>query len=212
MTARRPWAAVPSVFALAILALAQTSSPTKLTPKIMRGPDWSRLRTAMPSIIAGKYLESGRGGGINSWNAAASLPGFGQATLFEALDKQETLFVRNVEGASSEKVSSDIPKNLDYNLTADEITAVKTKLAAKGVRLVAYDVPSISSNDADARKLFEFARSLNVLTIVSDPAPEALPAIDKLANEFNINVAIANVGKAETPGPCRSARSAERRQ
>lgn len=199
MRIRQPQGAVMSVFALAIFALAQPSSPTKMTPHIMRGPDWSRLRTAMPSIIAGRYLESGRGGGINTWNAAASLPGFGQVTLFEALDKQETLFVRNVEGASSEKVSAEIPKNLDYNLTADEVTAVKKKLAALGVRLVAYDVPTIGSSEAEMRKLFEFAKSLNVLTIVSDPAPETLPAIDKLANEFNINVALVNRGKAETP-------------
>jgi type 1 glutamine amidotransferase/sugar phosphate isomerase/epimerase len=199
MATRQPWVAVPSVLALAVLALAQTSSPTKMTPRIMRGPDWSRLRTAMPSIIAGRYLESGRGGGINSWNAAASLPGFGQVTLFDALDMQETLFVRNVEGASSEVVSSEIPKNLDDNLTPDEIAAVRNKLASKGVRLVAYDVPTMGSGEAEVRKLFEFAKSLNVLTIVSTPAPEALPAIDKLANEFSINVAVASRGKTETP-------------
>src|ERR1700722_15585850 len=199
MKITQPQMAVMSVFTLAIFALAQTSSPTKMTPHIMRGPAWSRLRTAIPPIIAGRYLESGRGGGINTWNAAASLPGFGQVTLFDALDQQEALYVRNVEGASTQKVSAEIPKNLDYNLTADEVTAVKKKLAALGVRLVAYDVPTLGPGESETRRLFEFAKSLNVLTIVSDPAPDALPAIDKLANEFNINVAIANLSKAETP-------------
>ncbi len=184
---------------LVLWAPAQTSSPTKMTPKIMRGPDWSRFRTAMPSIIAGRYLDAGRGAGPTSWIAAASLAGFGHDTFFEALEKQPTLFVRDVEGTSTQKVSQEIPKNLDYNLTPDEMAAVKSKLAAAGVRMVAYDVPTISSDEADIRKVFEFAKSFRVLTIVADPAPESLPAIDKLANEFGINVAIANRSKSETP-------------
>lgn len=181
------------------LVQAQTSSPTKITPRMLRGTDWSRFRTAMPTIIVGHFPGRGRGSGPSSWNAAASLAGFGQVTFFEALEKQETLFVSNVEGASTQRVSSEIQKNLDYNLTPDEVTAVKNKLATAHERMVAYDVPTIGSDEAEMRKLFEFARSLNVLTIVSDPAPDALPAIDKLANEFNIDVAIQNGSKKETP-------------
>ncbi len=181
------------------LVQAQTSSPTKITPRMLRGTDWSRFRTAMPTIIVGHFPGRGRGSGRSSWNAAASLAGFGQVTFFEALEKQETLFVSNVEGASTQRVSSEIQKNLDYNLTPDEVTAVKNKLATAHERMVAYDVPTIGSDEAEMRKLFEFARSLNVLTIVSDPAPDALPAIDKLANEFNIDVAIQNGSKKETP-------------
>lgn len=181
------------------LVQAQTSSPTKITPRMLRGTDWSRFRTAMPTIIVGHFPGRGRGSGPSSWNAAASLAGFGQVTFFEALEKQETLFVSNVEGTSTQRVSSEIQKNLDYNLTPDEVTAVKNKLATAHERVVAYDVPTIGSDEAEIRKLFEFARSLNVLTIVSDPAPNELPAIDKVANEFNINVAIRNGTKKETP-------------
>jgi len=199
MRIRQVQAGVIGVFALAVLAPAQTSSPTVMTPKIMRGPDWARLRTAMPDIIAGRYQGGGRGGGPASWNAAASLAGFGQVTLFEALDRQVTLFVKNVEATSSQRVSSDIPKNLDYRLLPDEVTAIANKLAAAGVRMVAYDVPTMGSDERDIRKLFEFAKSLRVLTIVSDSPAEALPAIDKLANEFGINIAIENRSKTETP-------------
>jgi type 1 glutamine amidotransferase/sugar phosphate isomerase/epimerase len=178
----------------ALTAPAQTSSPTPMTPRIMRGPEWSRLRTAMPAIIAGRYLGGGRGGGPTTWNSAASLAGFGQATLFDALDRQIMLFVRDVEGDGAETVSPEIPKKLDYHLTAEEIDAVKKKLSSVGVRMVAYDLPSIGPDEAGMRPIFEFARALGVLTIVSQAAPEALPAIDKLANEFQINVAIRDNG------------------
>jgi type 1 glutamine amidotransferase len=65
--------------------------------------------------------------------------------------------------------------------------------------MVSYDVPTIGTDESEIRKVFEFAKSLKVLTIVSDPPPEALPAIDNLANEFGINLAIENRSKTETP-------------
>jgi type 1 glutamine amidotransferase/sugar phosphate isomerase/epimerase len=130
---------------------------------------------------------------------AASLRGFGQVTFFEAIEKQEPLFVSTVEGSSTQKVSAEIPKNLDSNLTTEEVNAVKQKLRAANQRMVAYRVPTIGSNEVEIRKLFQFAKELNVDTIVSDPPVEALPAIDKVANELNIRVALLNRGRNETP-------------
>src|SRR4029078_10800793 len=40
------------------------------------------------------------------------------------------------------------------------------------------------------RKVFEFAKKLGLLTIVSEPPAEAFDLLDKLANEYQINVAI----------------------
>ena len=180
----------------AVLCLrAQVSSPTKMTLAIQRGPAWTRLRTAIPAIMAG----GGRVTEFNSWNVAVPLDGFGQITLFDALERQSVLFVSNVEGTSTQKVSAQIPKNLDDNLTPDEIEIVRRKLAEMKQRMIALDVPVIGSDEGSIRRLFQFARSLDIATIVSDPDPSALPAIDKLANESNINVAILNRGRKETP-------------
>ena len=127
------------------------------------------------------------------------LDGFGQVTFSEAVDEQEQLFVNAIEGTSTQKVSAEIPKNLDFNLNADDLNAVKSKLRAANVRMLAYQVPSIPADPAEIRKLFQFAKDLNVETIVSAPSPEALPVIDKLAGEFNIRVAILNGSKSATP-------------
>jgi type 1 glutamine amidotransferase/sugar phosphate isomerase/epimerase len=181
--------------ALALLAAAQPSSPTVMTTRILRGPDWSRLRTAMPDIIAGRY-QGGRGQESISWNAVAPLAGFGPVTVFEALDRQQGLFVKYLEAVSTQVISAEIPKPLDPNLTADEIAAVAKKLG--GLRIIAYDAP-FGGGPAEFRKIFEFARSLKVAALVSSPPPQALPALEELANEFGINVAIENRSRAETP-------------
>ena len=166
-----------------------------MTTRILRGPDWARLRTAMPDIIAGHY-QGGRGQGPTSWNAAAPLAGLGAATMFEALDRQQTLFLKNVEAASTQRVSAEIPKNFDHNLTADELAAVTKKLG--GLRIAAYDA-ALAGDPTDIRKVFEFARALNAAAIVSAPPAHALAELDKLANEFGINVAVENRSRADTP-------------
>jgi type 1 glutamine amidotransferase/sugar phosphate isomerase/epimerase len=169
---------VGALATLIVSAAAQAQVSPPRTAGQTRGPEWARIRTAVTAILG--------------WKIAAPLNAFGQATFFEALEKQDPLFVRNVEGFSTQQVSSAIPKNLDYNLTAEDLTAVQNKLRQANQRLVAYNVPAIDANEAAARKLFEFAKNLNVETIIAGLSTESLPVADKLANEFGINVAIVD--------------------
>ena len=143
-----------------------------------RGPDWASIRTAVTAIFG--------------WKIAAPLDGFGDATFVEALQKQHSLYLRNVTASSQQKVSAEIPKNLDHRLTPAELDVVKNRLRVAGQRLVAYEDRSIGSDEAQARSVFEFAKNLNVETIVASPPAEALAMLDKLAAEFGINVAILN--------------------
>ena len=75
----------------------------------------------------------------------------------------------------------------------------------------AYRVASLRP-DESGRKTFEFAKSLGVETILANPEPASLAAIDQLANEFAINVAIS----ASQPGAfvtgCGAAQRPHRRQ
>src|SRR6266478_303351 len=83
----------------------------------MRGSEWVRLRSAARFILG--------------WRVGVSAGSFQKATFFEAVDQVASpLFLRVVEGASTQKVSAEIPKNLDYTLTESEVQAVNRKLAA----------------------------------------------------------------------------------
>ena len=76
------------------------------------------------------------------------------------------------------------------------MTAVKSRLGKFRVKMVAYHVDGLGPDD---RNVFEFAKSLGVEMIIAAPDPASLAGIDKLANEFGINVAIENLGRKETP-------------
>src|SRR5439155_25959213 len=79
-----------------------------------------------------------------------------------------------------------------YALSESEMQAVNRKLTAAGVQMIAYSVGSIGPDEMAGRKVFQFARSLNVEILVVGPGldPRAVTVLDKLANEFSINVAI----------------------
>jgi type 1 glutamine amidotransferase/sugar phosphate isomerase/epimerase len=114
---------------------------------------------------------------------------FGPISFSEAAAKVDALGAGYLEAAGSQKVSPEIPKNLDYNLSADEVAKVKYRLAELRLRLLAYRVGSIPADESSRRRLFTFAKAVEIETIVTSAAPVALPELDRLAAEFGINVA-----------------------
>ena len=143
----------------------------------LNAQDWARIRSGAEQTV--------------SFKVAVPLTAF-RLTFAEALAQLGPLQVKNVEAFSTQQVRPDLAKTLGPGLNAAEMAAVKSGL--RGQRLAAYSVPTIGPDEAAARELFQFARDLNIETIISTPAPQALPLIDKLAAEFNVNVAVANGG------------------
>jgi type 1 glutamine amidotransferase/sugar phosphate isomerase/epimerase len=135
-------------------------------------------------------------GNFFNWKVGAPASAFKGLTLSEAAVRIDKVSLGYVEGSNTQWVSSEIRKNLDYNLTPNELTAVKNRLGKFHIQMVAYHVDGLGPDD---RKVFEFAKSLGVEMIIAAPDPASLAGIDKLANEFGINVAIENLGRKETP-------------
>jgi type 1 glutamine amidotransferase len=169
---------------LIVAAVASTTVGFAQAPNVpargsasVRPPAWRQLRTAVGSLIG--------------WQVGVSLGSFRQDTFFEALGKADALGVAVVEGDSTQKVSVQIPKNLDYKLAPGEMDAVSGRMAMLNIRMPVYLTPAISEDGEIARKMFEFAKSLGVETLAVESTPAPLPAIEKLAEEFGINVALS---------------------
>jgi hypothetical protein len=114
---------------------------------------------------------------------------FGPISFSEAAAKADALGTGFLEASSSQKVSPEIPKSLDYNLSPDEVTALKNRLAELRLQLVAYRVDAIPADESSRRRLFAFAKDLDIETIVTPATPVDVPELDKLANEFGVNLA-----------------------
>jgi type 1 glutamine amidotransferase len=140
-----------------------------------RRSDSHRIRTAVS--------------GLMGWHAGIAANASRGLTFLDAAEKSDELGLDYVEGSSTQKVSGAIAKNLDANLSSTDIGAIKQRLGELKIKVSAYHVARLGP-DENGRKTFEFAKNLGVETIVADAEPASLAAIDQMAEQFGINVAL----------------------
>jgi type 1 glutamine amidotransferase len=131
---------------------------------------------------------------LTRWKFAVPADGVGVPTFLEAVVRADAAIVDYVEGVSAQKVSADVQKNLDWNLTAAEIASLRGRMGT--VRMLSYRVDNFPRDVAGQRKLFEFARAMGATLLVTNAKLE-LTAPAKLADEFEINVAAFGPGIQE---------------
>jgi type 1 glutamine amidotransferase len=124
------------------------------------------------------------------WQVAAPATAFRGLTYSEALAKADSIAIANVIGSSAVKVSYEIPKNLTLNLQPGELRAIVYRLRELNEQMRVYRAEAIPGEAAGRRKLFEFAKALNVEIIQANPGTVPLAELDTLANDIGVNLAI----------------------
>jgi type 1 glutamine amidotransferase/sugar phosphate isomerase/epimerase len=133
------------------------------------------------------------------WRFAVTAWGLHTFTLFETIDKTRQLGLLYIDGLSFQKVSNDIPKNFDAGLSDEELTQIRMRMDAAGVRMPSCFYATIPGDEAGCRKVFEFARKMGIETLISEPPPESLDVIERFCDEYKVNLAIHNHTRKESP-------------
>ncbi len=166
-----------AIVVLASTMLGQTPRNGNLPPTESVRPAPSRhMRTTVTSLLG--------------WSVGVPSGAFPQLTFTEAAVKTDALGLAFIEGYDTQKTSPEIAKNLDYNLAEDDISAVKKKLQALRLKMLAYHVDHIGADENSQRKVLSFAKSLGVATVVCNPEASLLPGLDKLAEQIDLNLAV----------------------
>ncbi|MBP9004382.1 MAG: sugar phosphate isomerase/epimerase [Candidatus Hydrogenedentes bacterium] len=128
------------------------------------------------------------------WRLGCQAYSFNRFTFFEAVDKTAAVGLKWIEAYPGQRLSKDLPETVvfDHNMSADVRKQVLDYLASKGVKLSAYGVVNLPKEEAESRKVFDFAKAMGIGIIVSEPLPSSLPMIDNLCKEYGIKVAIHN--------------------
>ncbi len=127
------------------------------------------------------------------WRLGAQAWTFHQGSLFDAIDKTSSLGLRYLEAFPGQGLSGDLPGlAFDENLSGDGRKAVKKKLADSGVTLVNCGVWGPSGDEGQTRKFFDFAKEMGIETIASEPEENQFDMLEKLCDEYAINLAIHN--------------------
>ncbi len=137
--------------------------------------------TSNATPIPDDCLTGGFAVGCQSWT-------FNRYSVMEAIDKTAAAGGKVIEFYPGQKFSPEQPDlKFDHNATDAMIDAVKARLAQDGIRAVNYGVVSIPSDEAGARKVFEFAKKLGLYGITTESV-ESLDTIEKLVKEYDIRV------------------------
>lgn len=127
------------------------------------------------------------------WRLGVQAYSFNRFTFYEAIEKTASLGLRYIEAYPGQALSKEHPGvAMDHHLPPELRAEVKRKLKASRLKLVNYGVVGLGTNEAENRKVFDFAKEMGIETIVSEPPPEAFDLLDKLCEEYKINVALHN--------------------
>lgn len=147
--------------------------------------------TTVPALASGGTTHP-QPQAYEGWRLGVQTWSFNRFTLFEAIDKTRSLGLGYIQAFPGQKVSKKMDVPFDRNLSGELKAAVRAKLQEAGVSIFAFGVVGISEEEAEARKLFEFAKEMGIETIASEPKPEQFDLIDKLCQDYQINLAIHN--------------------
>lgn len=118
---------------------------------------------------------------------------FNRFSVFEAIEMTDKAGGRVIE-LYRQKVwpDEDNDARLVPGASDDVIDAVKEKLAEHDILAVNYGNIPLPNDEAELRKIFDFAKKLGVKAITSEPSPEAMDLIEEMVKEYDIAVAIHN--------------------
>ena len=173
-----------TIAALFAVCMATLIAQQTQTPEFPRAADaLERVTWRTRTLVANDRL--------TNWDLG--VPGMGLA-FQESVVRADAAIVPFVEASNTQRVSSQVQKNLDYNLTSAEIASIKAAMGPS-VRVSAYRVDSLPVDASVRRRVFAFAQQLGATTMVV-PGNTALDGLDALAEEFRVNVAVLNSSDA----------------
>ncbi len=108
-------------------------------------------------------------------------------SVLEAIEKTAACGGKVIEFFPGQKLSADGDAKFDHNSSDEDIAKVKEQLEKYGIRAVNYGVVGIPKDEAEARKLFDFAKKLRLYAITTESV-DAIDTIEKLVKEYDIRV------------------------
>jgi sugar phosphate isomerase/epimerase len=181
------WLIVPLSFAmLAGAARAQRALPPGFNPGGPMIPAPAVLKTSVdhPGLVA------------LGWQLACPNAFFMHLGSVEMIDLAHEWDLHHFEFSPGQVVSSDLKDQLiGPDMSAAAFAALTAKLTSVKMDIVSYGVVPMTGKADDDGKIFAFAARLKVKNLVVDAPEDSLEALDKLANQYKVNVAIVNQPK-----------------
>ncbi|MDR1479083.1 MAG: sugar phosphate isomerase/epimerase [Planctomycetaceae bacterium] len=120
------------------------------------------------------------------WRLGCQAYSFNRFTFEEAVQKNASLGLRVIEGYPGQKLTKSVGAGLGPGLNKEQRLLAKEILVSHGVKIVNFGVTGAG------RDTFDFAADMGIETICTEPNFKELENVSKLADEYQINVALHN--------------------
>lgn len=122
---------------------------------------------------------------------------FNRYSVFEAIEKTAAVGGKIIEFYPGQKLSTEEPNvKWDHNASPETIEKVKAQLKAHGLIATAYGVVGIPKDEAGARKIFEFAKTMG-LRVINTESVDSIDTFEPLVKEYDIKVGFHDHPKRE---------------
>jgi sugar phosphate isomerase/epimerase len=151
---------------------------------------WARPATGQVPAGPPKARDDAAAEGLG-WKLGVQAWTFRDRTAVEAVDAAAALGLKYIEFYPGQALAPEQREaKVGPDLTPAQRTLLKERLASRGVRAMNFGVYNFTSDEADARRVFEFARDMGLETITCEPKDKAAwDVVEKLTAEFGINAA-----------------------
>lgn len=134
---------------------------------------------------------------VNGFAIGCQAYTFNRFSAFEAIEKTAAAGAKVIEFYPGQKLSQEEPETKwDHNASPETIAKVKAKLAEHGVIAVAYGVVRLSTEEAECRQVFDFAKTMGI-RVINTESVDALDTFEPLVKEYDIKVGFHNHPKKE---------------
>ncbi len=162
----------------------------KTTGALGAGLSLAGLGVASPA--AGAITPGAPSAAKLGWQLSAAQYTFRRFALYEALEMIASLGICRVEPGFFLKLDKKRPElTVSESLSAGLRNELKARLADQGIAMASF-YSSLGADQDAARKIFDFAKEMGVQTLVAEPPAEAFDFIEKLCDEYQINLAVHN--------------------
>ena len=121
---------------------------------------------------------------------------FKDRSLVETIETAKRLGFKAIELTPVQKLGGAFKGSVKYSdMSPETVLAVRSYLDACGLKAVSYGVVN-EKDEAGWRKQFEFVKALGIGMLLTEPPPEQLPLIDRLAQEYRIRIHLHNHAKS----------------
>ena len=120
---------------------------------------------------------------------------FKNRSMVETIETAKRLGFTAIELTPVQKLGGTFKGSLKHtDITPETVAAVRDYLSRCGLNVTSYGVIN-GKNEKEWRKQFELVRALGISMILTEPPPDQLPMIDRLAQEYGIRIMIHNHAK-----------------